>query len=215
MERTAKLKLTEDGNLEGKVTVSYTGLEGMYYRLDVRNADDVARKKFLEERLKNQIPVGAEIELTNQPDWKNSETPLVAEFNVTIPGWASNAGKRAVMSAGLFTAAEKKIFEHANRVNPIYIPYPYEKIDDITIELPSGWQVGSVPAPQNQSGHVVTYSLQIVNDHGVLHVKRELGMDFLMLDQKYYSALRNFFQVVRTGDDEQIVLQPGAAAASN
>jgi Domain of Unknown Function with PDB structure (DUF3857) len=215
MERTAKFKLTEDGNLEGKVTVSCTGLEGMYYRLDVRNADDVARKKFLEERLKGQIPVSAEIELTKQPDWKNSETPLVAEFNVTIPGWASNAGKRAVMSAGLFTGAEKNLFEHANRVNPIYIRYPYEKIDDITIELPSGWQVGSVPAPQNQSGHVVTYSLQVVNDHGVLHVKRRLGMDFLILEQKYYSALRNFFQVVRTGDDEQIVLQPGAAAASN
>lgn len=215
VERAAKFKLTDEGNLEGKVTVTYTGLEAMYARLDVRNADDVARKKFLEERLKTQIPAAAEVELTNQPDWKSSETQLVAEFNVTIPGWASNAGKRAVMSAGLFTAVEKKLFEHANRVNPIYIYYPYEKLDDITIELPPGWQVGSVPAPQNQNGHVMTYSLQIDNDHGVLHLKRQLGWDFLMLDQKYYSALRNFFQVVRTGDDEQIVLQPGAASASN
>jgi hypothetical protein len=215
MERTAKLKLTEDGNLEGKVTVAYTGLEAMYHRLDVRNADDVARKKFLEERLKNQIPVAAEVELTNHPDWKNSETPLVAEFDVTIPGWASNAGKRAVMSAGVFTEVEKRLFEHANRVNPVYIDYPYEKVDDITIELPSGWQVGSVPAPQTKDGHIVTYSLQIENDHGVLHLKRKLGWDFLLLDQKYYTALRNFFQVVRTEDDQQIVLQSAAASASN
>jgi hypothetical protein len=27
--------------------------------------------------------------------------------------------------------------------------------------------------------------------------------------------LRNFFQVVRTGDEEQIVLQPGTATAAN
>jgi hypothetical protein len=215
IERTAKLMLTEEGSLTGKVTVSYTGLEGMYARLEVRNADDVARKKFLEERLKKQIPVGADIELTNQPDWKSSETPLVSEFNVTIPGWASNAGKRAVMSAGLFTEVEKRLFEHANRVNPIYIDYPFEKTDDITIELPSGWKVDSVPAPQIKDGHIVTYSLEIENDHNVLHLKRKLGWDFLMLDQKYYSALRNFFQVVRTEDDQQIVLQLAAASASN
>jgi len=40
-------------------------------------------------------------------------------------------------------------------------------------------------------------------------------VDFLILDSKYYLALRNFYQVVRTGDEEQIVLQPGAAKASN
>jgi hypothetical protein len=35
------------------------------------------------------------------------------------------------------------------------------------------------------------------------------------LEQKYYPALRNFFQVVRSGDEEQIVLQTEAASASN
>jgi hypothetical protein len=34
------------------------------------------------------------------------------------------------------------------------------------------------------------------------------------LESKYYSALRTFFQLVRTGDEEQIVLQPGSASAS-
>ena len=121
LQRTAKFKLTDSGNLEGKMTVTYTGLEAMYHRLDVRNADDVARKKFLEDRLKTQIPAAAEVELTNKPDWNNSESPLVAEFDVTIPGWASNAGKRALIPAGVFTAGEKHTFEHTERVNPIYI----------------------------------------------------------------------------------------------
>jgi hypothetical protein len=40
-------------------------------------------------------------------------------------------------------------------------------------------------------------------------------VDILVLEAKYYPALRNFFQIVRTGDEEQIVLQPGAASASN
>jgi hypothetical protein len=215
MERKATLRLTDSGDLEGKITVTYTGLEAMYHRLDVRHADDVARKKFLEDRLKFQVPAAVEAELVNQPDWSGSETPLVAEFDLKIPGWASPAGKRVVLPAAIFTAVEKHIFEHTNRVHPIYFEYPYEKLDDLTIELPLGWSVSSVPPAHTQDGHVVSYSLKVENGKDTLHLTRKLTVDFLILEQKYYGALRNFFQVVRTGDEEQIVLQPGAASASN
>jgi hypothetical protein len=215
VKRAAKLMLAETGDLEGKVTVTYTGLAAMYYRLDYRNADDVARKKSLEDALKAQIAGAAEAQLTNQPDWTHSEPPLVAEFDVKIFNWASNAGKRTIVPAGVFTAHEKRLFEQERRVHPIYFEYPYEKVDDVTVELPSGWQVSSLPAPATQDRHILTYSLKVENNHGVLHVNRKLTFDFLLVDQKYYSALRNFFELVRSGDEEQIVLEPAAKAASN
>jgi hypothetical protein len=215
IERNAKLKLTDSGDLEGKLTITYTGLEAMYPRLENRNADEVERKKFLEQELKEQIPAAAEVELTNKPDWSSSETPLVAEFDVKIPGWASSAGRRALVSVGIFTAAEKRVFEHASRVHPIYFEYPFEKADDVTIDLPLGWQISSVPKSQIQDGHVIMYALNVENNKGTLHWTRKLSVDVMILDPKYYGALRNFFQVVRSGDEEQIVLQPGTAAASN
>ncbi len=215
IERKAKLKLSDTGDLEGKLTLTYTGLEAMYHRLNVRHADEVARKKFLEDRVKSQVPVAAQAELTNQPDWSSSETPLTAEFDLKIPGWASNAGKRVLIPAGVFTAGEKHTFEHANRVYPIYFEYPYEKWDDITIELPAGWQVGSVPLGQEKDEHVVSYSLKVEGGKEALHLTRKVRVDFLMLETKYYPALRNFFQSVRNGDEEQIVLQPESATASN
>ena len=215
IQHVAMLKLTDTGALEGKVTVTYTGLEAMYHRQDVRNADDVTRKKYLEDRIKNQVPVATEAELTSKPEWSDPETPLVAEFDVNVPGWASNAGKRMLIPASLFSAGEKHVFEHANRVHPIYLRYPHEKDDDVTLELPSGWQVASVPPPQAQDGHVVSYALKVENNHNTLHLTRNVRWNFLMLESKYYTALRNFFQTVRTGDEQQIVLQPAAAAASN
>ena len=118
------------------------------------------------------------------------------------------------MSVGLFTAAEKRIFEHESRVYPIYFEYPFQKLDDVSIQIPAGWQVASLPVTQNQNEHIVSYTLKAENDNGTVHVARKLDIDLLLLDTKYYSALRKFFQTVRTGDEEQIVLQP-AAAASN
>ncbi len=215
IERTGKLKLTETGDLEGKITVTYTGLEAMHHRVEERNADEVARKKFLEERVTSQIAVAAEAELTNKPDWTSSETPLVAEFSLKIPGWASSAGRRVVIPAAIFTASEKGLFEHANRVQPIYFEYPHEKADDVTIELPPGWEVSSVPPPQDLNGKVIVYSAKVERSPGTLRLTRKLTIDILLLEQKYYASLRNFFQTVRTSDGEQIVVQPGEIHASN
>jgi hypothetical protein len=215
IERVGKLKLSETGDLEGKVTLTYTGLEAMYHRLDERHADDVARKKYLEDRVQSQIEAGSEVELTNKPDWTSSETPLVAEFNLKIPGWASGAGRRVMIPAAIFTANEKGMFEHANRVHPVYFEYPHEKVDDVTVELPLGWRVSSVPPPQDANGNIVTYTLKVEQSPGTLRLTRKLSIDVLILEQKYYAALRKFFQAVRTGDGEQVVLQPGEIHASN
>jgi len=162
-----------------------------------------------------QIAMAADAELTNKPDWTSSETPLVAEFNLKIPGFASNAGKRVLIPAAIFTAGEKGLFEHANRLYPVYFDYPYQKLDDVTIELPAGWQVGSVPPTQDQDKKLVIYDLKVESGAGTLRLSRKLTIDFLMLETKYYAALRNFFQAVRTGDGEQIILQPGDIHASN
>jgi hypothetical protein len=215
IERVGTLKLSEAGDLEGKLTVTYTGLEAMYHRLEERHADDVARKKDLEESLTSQIASGAEAELTNHPDWTSAGAPLVAEFNLKIPGWASNAGRKAVIPAAIFTVAEKGVFEHANRVQPVYFEYPHMKSDDVTIELPLGWQVTSIPTPRDQDGRVIRYQIKVENSPGGVRLTRKLIVDVLLLEVKYYPALRNFYQVVRTGDGEQIVLQPGEIHASN
>jgi hypothetical protein len=213
--RKASLRLSNTGELEGQLTLTFTGLEALRRRTEERTADEVDRKKFLEEEVKEAVPAGIEVELTNKPDWSSSAPPLVAEFNLKVPGWASGAGRRAFVPVGLFGATEKHLFDHANRVHPIYFEFPFEEVDDVSIELPLGWQVASLPPAQNQEGHIVTYTLKMESGKGTLHLARKLRVDFFFLDSKYYPALRNFFQVVRAGDEEQIVLQPGTATSSN
>ncbi len=120
-----------------------------------------------------------------------------------------------MIPAAIFTAGEKGLFERENRVHPVYFTFPYQKADDVTIELPPGWQVISVPPPQNPNGGAAVYNLKVEQSPGALRLTRKLSIDILMLQQKYYGTLRNFFQVVRTGDGEQIVVQPGEIHASN
>ena len=215
IERKANLKLRDDGTLEGKLTIVFAGLEALYRRLDERNEDEAGRKKYLEDTVKEYVPSGIEVELTNKPDWGSSADKLVAEYDLKVPGWVSGAGRRVLLPVGFFSATEKHLFDHADRTHPVYFEFPFQKFDEVTIELPLGWQVSSLPPAKIQDAKAIKYTLKADESKGTLHVTRALDVDILLVDTKLYPTLRSFFQIVRTSDEQQIVLQPGAAAAKN
>jgi hypothetical protein len=215
IDRTANLQLSEDGSLEGKVTVTYTGLEAQAWRLDERNNDDAARKRALEDSLQRIIPSASEVELKNSPEWTGSKTPIVAEFDVKIPSWLAAAGKRQLLPAGFFTNTEKHLFEHATRTFPVYFRFPYLKTDNITVTLPQGWKMDSELKPINQDAKAVAYTFSVESKPGSVHLQRSIRTDIFMVAADKYSILRSFFQFVRTADDQQVVLVPGAAVAAN
>ncbi|MGC1907858.1 MAG: DUF3857 domain-containing protein [Candidatus Acidiferrum sp.] len=214
IERKAELKMSDDGTLSGNVRMTFSGLEALWRRIEERNEDEAARKQFMEDQLREYVPVGIDVELTNKPDWASSAPTLVAVYDLKVQGWATAAGHRALLPVGLFSASEKGVFAHAERVHPIYFRFPYQKKDDVTIELPLNWKVTNVPKEKNQDSKAVVYDLKVENANGVLHLTRMLRSDLLVIDQANYPALRGFYQIVRTGDEQTIVVQPGATAAA-
>jgi hypothetical protein len=215
IERKANLKLTQDGSLEGKLTVTYSGLEASSLRVGERNQDDTTRKKLLEDQVRYAVPAAIEVDLTNKPDWSSADAKLVAEFDLKVPGWLSGAGSHALLPVGIFGAPEKHIYEHTNRVHPLYYHYMSQKVDDVTIELPLGWKVTNLPKPGGKDAKLLVYTMKADEKNGTLHIERRLKIELTMLDPKYYPAVRNFYESVRTGDEEQIVLQPVAGGGGN
>ncbi len=213
--RDADLQLTLEGDLEGKLTVTYSGLEAMSKRSEQRNEDDTERKKYMEDHVKEYISAGSEVELTNHPDWTSSSPEFTAEFKIKIPGWASNAGKRILLPVGLFCAGEKGVFEHANRIHPVYFDYPFTKVDNVQIEFPGDWKVSNLPSPQSREAGAAAYSLKVSQERNRLRVTRTLRSDIFMVAADQYPALRGFFQFVRTGDDAQVLLEEQSATARN
>ena len=214
-ERHADLTLSDTGELGGKLRITYTDLEAARLRMEERQADEAERKSYLESLVKGSIPAASEVKLTNQPEWKNSALPLVAEFDLKVPGWAAATGHRVLIPVGLFSAREKHVFDHASRTYAIYVDYPYTESADINIQIPPGWQISSLPKGWSDTGKVVGYTFKAENDNGKLHLSRTLTVEFILIEEKYYPALRNFFQQIKTADEQQVVVDVGNARASN
>jgi hypothetical protein len=85
----------------------------------------------------------------------------------------------------------------------------------VTIELPLGWKVSNLPKPGDRDAKLLVYTMKVDEKNGTLHLERHLKSDLVMLEPKYYPAVRSFYESVRTGDEEQIVLQPMVRGGSN
>ncbi len=175
--RKTDLRLTEDGVLEGKATVTFTGLEAFGMRQDADDQDDSARKKMLEDSLREALPIESDVTLTNKPEWSGSSPTLIAEFTLKIQGWVTERPDGQLFPNGLFGAGEKHVFEHTSRVHPVYFQFPSVRTDDIAVSLPSGWKIENLPAPTNQDRALAVFTTKAENDHGSLHISRTLRMN--------------------------------------
>ncbi len=213
LERAATFKLSEGGTLEGHLVVTYYGLQALTRRLSLRNDDARARQEALESEIKSTVPTGIDVTLVNTPDWATSAPTLRAEFDLRVPGFAQRAGSRMLMPGAVFRAAEGRMFTQATRVHPVYFEYPFAQEDTVSIALPVGYEPSGLPDPYTRDGGAAHYR-NIVDFHdGVLTERRHVDVMGILYPVKYYQALQDFFQAVRTGDEEQVVLSRAKAVA--
>jgi Domain of Unknown Function with PDB structure (DUF3857) len=213
IRRQADLRLSADGSLEGKLTVVYSGQQAFAKRIDQMRADEAGRKAALEDEVKSYIPVTSQVELINQPDWTSAVPTLTAEFDIKVPGWAVMGAKHCTIAAGLFGNSEKGLFEHADRTNAIYFEYPYGLIDEIKISLPEGWKVEALPKPTTVDLKAAKFTFGSQGSETAIVLKRELRIEFVLMDRKFYPTVRSFFQTVQSEDGQQLTLQPSVSAA--
>ncbi len=214
VERKMTAKLSAAGTLEGKVTVTYSGLEASWRRVYQLKEDATARREFLENEIEHDVPSGVDVKLINTPDWTSAEAPLVAEFELRVPGWSIAAGNRSLVPVGLFGAVEKRTFEHSARTHPLYFSFPYQHVDEAAIELPPGWQVTSLPKERSADIKVVTYKSMPQASGGVLNLKRQIELKSILIQSRFYPEVRDFYQAVRAADEDQVIITRGAPTAA-
>jgi hypothetical protein len=213
-EHKGALQLSLNGTLKGHITVTYTGLEAVARRMNEHHEDAAGRKRDLEEELKAEIATGCEVELVNQPDWDSSTPTLIAEFELSVPGYITPAGTRALLPQALFGAGAKRMFTNSARVQPVYFSYPYRQDDDIAITLPPGVRVDKLPPTKSVDLGAARYRAGSDTTEQGLHQTRQLAIDGVLIAAKYYDSIYDFFQSVRSQDEQPIILVRYATGTS-
>jgi hypothetical protein len=207
ISRMAKVTLDRDGNLSGTLQVSFTGQAGLELRLRAHDEDNTARKKDIEDLVRGWLITGASIELNGVNDWESSSLPLVGEFKVSIPGFATRTGKRMLMPRTLFTGSNRNPFTKTGRLYPVHLKYAYRESDEIEVTMPEGLEADTLPAPRQNSDVHGSYSVRLESDGSTLKSTRLFEVNSLFVPLEQYNGLRTFYENMRVGDDDQAVFK--------
>jgi hypothetical protein len=219
-KRSGKFKLLEDGTLEGTAKIEFTGHLGSYHK--EYNDDDTAQQR--EETLKNMVKffiLGAAetsdivIENVSDPD-----KPFTYTFKVRVPGYASRTGKRIFLQPNVFERNSKPMFESNNRRFEVDFQYPYSELDDITIDLPAGYELESPDAPPSvadKSGiSVNNIRISVTNDKRSILYKRDFSFGnggVLRFDKEVYPVLKKLFEAFYQSNIHVLTLKQTTNAA--
>jgi uncharacterized protein DUF3857/transglutaminase superfamily protein len=214
-KRIADMTLMPDGTLEGAIVVRFEGDEALEHRLDELDSDEAARKKDLEDEVRTWLSAGADIKLAKVEGWDSVDLPLTVTFNVTIPSYASAAGKRLLVPAYLFQAKQFEAFRHADRKFPVYFPYAFGEQDRVNIKLPAGYMLESVPQQQSARLPYAGYDNLVQFDGKQIVTQRNLVLNGIFVPLNLYPEVKDFFGKVQAGDELQAVLKGGTTNAQN
>jgi transglutaminase-like putative cysteine protease len=206
IQRRATLKISAEGDLEGELAVSFLGQEALSRRLQAIDDDEAGRRKGLEDEIKLLFPASASVELLKVTGWEATGEPLETVFRVRLLGFATPTGRRLMLTSGLLQTENASILKHARRLHPVYFSYPYRREDEFVLELPPGYDLESVPAQRTLTEPYGKYEMSHLKEPGKLRIHRTFAMEGYFFQLDWYANLRNFFEQIRSNDEQQAVL---------
>jgi hypothetical protein len=213
-KRTARLRLLEDGTVEGHVRIEYQGQPGLTYKLESYDDSDQKREDSLKDEIKARMST-ADLSNVKFENITESRKPLLCSYDISIPGYAQRTGKRLFIQPSFFEHGEPALFPNADRKYDIYFHYPWSEYDDIEFELPAGYALDNAERPQgfNASG-ITEYSVEmgVTTDKRTLVMKRRFFFGAggnIVLPAATYTQLKAVFDRLQKSDEHTITLKQG------
>lgn len=212
VKRIAKMKLSEDGTLEGDVRIEYTGHFAIERKMEIDEESDSQREDDLKEEFKGQIS-GAEISNIKVENVMDYTKPLVYNFHVRVPNYAQRTGKRIFLQPAFFQHGQGPLFATTDRKYPVYFHYPWSEDDRVDFELPKGYAFDNADAPAPfGSGPISNYKVSISasTDGTLLIYKRNFffgGADTILFPVESYGPIKGYFDVLHKADNHSLALK--------
>lgn len=204
--RKARLVLTEDGALEGTVVVRHAGHAATARVMQLYLADDQTRRSALEQDLRRTLAMPADVTVVRQPGWQDNNGILEIEYQVKVRDWALTSGERLMVGIGLFGGEQIGKFTAPTREQPMYFEFPFATEDEVEIVLPAGYRLEIAPARQVSPDAALRYVTAVKSIEGGVSIRRTLSHNLLLALPNQYPRVKQFYELVRSGDQEQVIL---------
>jgi len=201
---TVVAQLGSDGNIKGSARIQNMDYKAFVFR---ENFSTVTQDEYIEQMEKEheQLEVGT----YNVANVKDATKPITEIFEFANNNIVDRIGDKMYFFPLLFYTAIVNPFKAEMRKFPLDFSFPFQNKHTITINIPAGYAIESVPSPLHltMEDNIGSFKFLIANKENQIQVSTMLDINYANVSADYYASLKSFFAKVIEKQTEKIVLK--------
>jgi transglutaminase-like putative cysteine protease len=193
-----------EGKITGKTRRQCTDYNAMITR---GNMDSLKEEEYL-EKLENENDK-IEISEYTRANEKDVLLPTMETYSFTGNNLSEVIGGKIYVSPMLFFTNDKNPFKQEVREYPVDFSYPYADKYNITIQIPEGFAVETLPAPvaYNMEDNLGTFKFNIAANGNILQLNVVHQINEAIVSTEKYEMLKEYYKGMIAKETEKIVLK--------
>ncbi|MES2487888.1 MAG: transglutaminase domain-containing protein, partial [Bacteroidota bacterium] len=200
---TIMAQIDEQGTITGKARDLYLDQRAYTYR---ELYAQVNQDTYIEKLEKEYT--GLQIDSYTMSNQKELEKPLIEDYTFTNTRVAEIIGNKIYVSPMLFFTQDENPFKQENREYPVDFVYPREDKFLITIKIPDGYVIESMPKPLTiaMEENIGSFKYNVAKSANNIQLSVVLSLNYANVSKEYYRTLKDFFQQMIEKQNEKVVL---------
>ncbi len=197
-------EIKEDGNIEGKSSLTYLRYLAHNYRTNNGGKNEESNI----ERIKSEYDI-LEVNEYSRKGVRKYGKGVNERFSFELENQTEAIGDEIFFSPLLFFKRNENPFKSEERVYPVDFGYGFSRSYMINIKIPEGYNVTSLPKTKalklpNDMG-MFSYRTNVMNGTVQLIVNETIKAPVLTSD--YYASLKEFYKQIVEKENEQVILK--------
>ncbi|MDT0689111.1 DUF3857 domain-containing protein [Salegentibacter sp. F188] len=196
--------IDNNGVVTGEVKERFVGNKALNYRQKKAGVAEKDIKSSLAEGFGLQEIIGIKV--------KNSvlvKEPIEEIFQFTSSNEADVVGNKIYFSPLLFLKLAENPFKEEFRQFPVNYINPFTNAKMVTLSIPEGYKVASIPQSLNMvlPDDTGAFLFHVAEQNGTLQITSRFSIKKPYIDAGYYESLREFYKRCVEKENEKIVLE--------
>ena len=197
-------KIDSEGKITGRAKNQYINHSAYLYR-EVFGKEH--KEKYIEELEKRHQ--GIEINEYLNLNIKDLKKPVGDDYTFVHNSLTDVIGNKIFLSPLLCFREKENPFTAEEREYPIDFIFPHQDRYLISLTIPDGYVIETLPAPINyvMDENIGSFKYNLKNEGNVIQVNVMFEINFPNVSQKYYPDLKAFYAKVIEKQNEKIILR--------
>ncbi len=198
--------LDNEGKVSGKIRDQYFDYNAFIYR--ERNSK--LNNESLAERIEKSKP-GLDVSDYEVQNRNDLSKPIIESYAFNFDNSVETIGDKMYLSPLLFFTMNENPFKQEKREYPIDFVFPHQDKYNISLTLPDGYVVESLPQPKaiSMPEDMASFKFNLSNNGNQIQVVCTFDINRAIVGSEDYETLKSFFKEIVNKQTEKIVLKKG------